>query len=193
MKFPPGSVGDTLMQMQGVWHDHIQLFNLSGDPLETDSWSGTPGSAPFDNLVYIQFDGELYQQTNVTFRGRPLHVRSFRGVLQDGILRFEHLGPDDPSHIGVSGGPGRIIFAPEKITASWERYAEPDFIQLTSPGQRQRVTLLYRHGKVVRTLLATGTRLSPLAQTRHSIDPRGPVGPVHAELKNTHVFSNQTV
>jgi hypothetical protein len=191
MRFPPGSVGETLTLMQGVWHDHIQLFNLDGDPLERDQASGTPGKAPYDNLVYIEFDGEIYRQTNVTFRGRPLHVRSFGGVLQNQILRFKTLGPDDPSHIGVSGGPGRLIFAPQNITPSWERYAEPDFIQLLGPGQRQRVTLLYRQGKAVRTLLATGTKISPFFHVRLPLDPRGPDGPVHEEISQTFVFSEK--
>lgn len=189
MKFPPGSVGETLTLMQGVWHDHIQLFTLDGAPLENDQASGTPGQSPFDNLVYVEFDGEVYRQTNVTFRGRPLHVRSFGGVLQNGILRFKTLGPDDPSHVGVSGGPGRLIYAPENITPSWQRYAEPDFIELIGPAQRQRITLLYRHGKAVRTLLARGTKLSPFVHTRHPMDPRGGEGSVHEELKQTMVFS----
>ena len=55
--FPVGSVGHNLMQMRGVWHDHVEIFDLAGKPLEDDPLSGTPGAAPFDNLVYIDFDG----------------------------------------------------------------------------------------------------------------------------------------
>ncbi|MBL8045761.1 MAG: hypothetical protein JNL09_04425, partial [Anaerolineales bacterium] len=74
-----GSVAHTLTQMCGVWHDHIEVFDLAGNPLALDEHSGTPGASPWDNLVYVEFDGETYRQTNVTFHGRPLHVRSFAG------------------------------------------------------------------------------------------------------------------
>ena len=188
MKFPPGSVGETLTAMQGVWHDHIQLYLLNGDVLADDPWSGTPGSAPFDNLVYVEFDGENYRQTNVTFRGRPLHVRSFRGVLQDGLLKFGNLGPNDPLHIGTAAGPGRIIFSPQQVTAAWSNYVEPDFIHLTGAGQRTRTTLLYRHGVAVRTLHASGYMLSPDPSVRVSCDPRGASGPVHELPKPTTSF-----
>lgn len=188
MRFPSGSVGETLTAMQGVWHDHIQVFQLNGDVLDDDVWSGTPGPAPFDNLVYVEFDGENYRQTNVTFRGRPLHVRSFQGILQDGVLKFGHLGPKDPTHIGVSAGPGRILFSPLKVTEAWQKYVEPDFIHLPGPGQRTRTTLLYRHGEAVRTMLASGYQLSPDPSRRVSFDPRGPEGSVHEALKPTLVF-----
>lgn len=188
MNVPQGSVLETLLAMQGVWHDHIRLFHLNGEPLADDRWSGTPGPAPFDNLVYVEFDGEVYRQTNVSFRGRPLHVRSFRGVFQDGVLKFGKLGPDDPTHVGVSAGPGRLIFSPLKVTDAWGNYVEPDFIQLTGPGQRTRTTLLYRHGMAVRTMLASGYKVSPDASRRVACDPRGADGPVHAALEPTSVF-----
>lgn len=188
MNFPSGSVGETLTAMQGVWHDHIELYRLDGDKLADDQWSGTPGSAPFDNLVYVEFDGEIYRQTNVTFRGRPLHVRSFQGVLRDGILHFGRLGPADPSHIAVSAGPGRLILAPIKYTEAWQKYLEPDFVQLLGPGKRNRTTLLYRQGLAVRSLHASGHRLSPVGSKRLAIDPRGAEGPVHDTLRDTLVF-----
>ena len=188
MNFPAGSVGETLCKMVGVWHDHIDIYSLDGEPLAEDTLSGTPGSAPFDNIVYVDFDGENYRQTNVTFRGRPLHVRSFQGRFQDGILRFGNLGPNDPQHIGVSGGPGRIIFSPNQITDAWENYAEPDFIHLSSPNTRSRTTLLYRHGKAVRTLCALGQKISPDTTRRIDFDPRGPGESVHDVIKPSHVF-----
>ena len=188
MRFSPGSLGETLMGMRGVWHDSIQLYQLNGDALHEDTWSGTPGLAPYENLVYIEFDGEQYRQTNVCFRGRPLHVRSFQGVVQDGILRFAALGPQDPSHIGVAAGPGRIIFSPATVTAAWEKYVEPDFIELLGPGQRLRTTLLYRHGAAARTLHARGSLLSPDGSRRLPYDPRGADGPVHEALRDTRVF-----
>lgn len=188
MIFPSGSVGETLMLMRGVWHDHIELYQLAGEKLGEDNWSGTPGSAPFDNLVYVEFDGEIYRQTNVTFRGRPFHVRSFQGVLQDGLLRFGSLGPQDPSHIGVAAGPGRLIFSPLKVTEAWQKYVEPDFIHLQGVNERSRTTLLYRHGVAVRTLQAQGQRLSPDGSKRHALDPRGLEGSVHETLRDTQVF-----
>ena len=77
MNFPVGSVAHNLMLMRGVWHDRIELFELDGSPREHDTQGGTPGASPYENLVYIDFDGVELRQTNVTFRGRPLHVRSF--------------------------------------------------------------------------------------------------------------------
>ena len=68
----PGTVADTLTRMRGVWHDHVEVYDLAGNPLSEDALSGTPGPAPFDNLVYVDFDGFIYRQTNVTFRGRPI-------------------------------------------------------------------------------------------------------------------------
>ena len=58
--FPVGSVGYNLMLLRGTWHDHIELYNLDGTPLDDDSaaGSGSPGPGPFDNLVYIDFDGD---------------------------------------------------------------------------------------------------------------------------------------
>ena len=55
--FPVGSVGHNLMQLRGTWHDHVELFELDGQPLSEDSKSGSPGSSPFENLVYVDFDG----------------------------------------------------------------------------------------------------------------------------------------
>ena len=74
--FAAGSVGHSLLQMCGVWHDHCEVFSPSGEPLAADTLSGTPGASPWDNLVYVDFDGENYVQTNVTFKGRPLHTRN---------------------------------------------------------------------------------------------------------------------
>ena len=52
--FPIGSVGYNLMLLRGTWHDHVELYNLDGTPLNTDSdlGAGTPDS-PFipDNDV----------------------------------------------------------------------------------------------------------------------------------------------
>jgi len=191
MIFPVGSVGHNLTLMSGVWHDHVEIFDLAGIPLADDPESGTPGPAPFDNLVYVEFDGERFRQTNVTFRGRPFHVRSFTGALRDGVLVFTKLGPDAPEHIGVSGGPGVLFYSARHVTEGWQRYHEPDCIRLLGPAQRTRTTLLYRDGIAVRTLTAQGHKLAPVADRRLPWDPRGPDGPVHNELRDTHVWKTE--
>jgi hypothetical protein len=183
-----GSVAHSLTAMRGVWHDHVEIFDLGGRPLAEDTDSGTPGTAPFDNLVYVDFDGERFLQTNVTFGGRPMHARSFRGTVREGILVFDPLGPDDPEHIGVSAGPGVLFFGPRRVTEAWARYHEPDVIRLLGPGQRTRTTLLYRHGVAVRTLTALGHKVAPSADRRVPWDPRGVDGPVHVPREDTMVF-----
>ncbi|NWF70496.1 MAG: hypothetical protein HXY40_15515 [Chloroflexi bacterium] len=192
MNFPIGSVGHSLTQMRGVWHDHVEIFDLAGSPLAEDAHSGTPGAAPFDNLVYIDFDGERYLQTNVTFRGRPLHVRTFSGLLRAGILEFDPLGPQDPGHIGVSGGPGVLFFVARAVSEAWQRYNEPDCIRLLSAATRTRTTVLYRNGVAVRTLTANGHKLAPTAARRLPDDPRGLDGPVHEQSPQTRVFEQKT-
>ena len=94
--FKTGSVGHNLMLMRGVWHDHIELFELDGSPLNDDihQGSGSPGASPFDNLVYIDFDGHTLKLTNVHFRGRPVAAKSFVGQMKDELLVFDALGFD---------------------------------------------------------------------------------------------------
>lgn len=190
LTFPPGTVGHTLTRLCGVWHDHIEVFDLAGHPLAVDEYSGTPGASPWDNLVYIDFDGEIYRQTNVTFKGRPLHVRSFAGRLVEGVLVFNKLGPDAPEHVGVSGGPGVLFFCPRAVDAAWQRYSEPDCIRLIGASERTRTTVLYRYGVAVRTLTANGYKLAPVADPRVPWDPRGPEGPVHHFPSETLVFKD---
>jgi hypothetical protein len=192
LAFPVGSVGHSLVQMCGVWHDHIELFTLTGVPLEHDPWGGAPGDAPFDNLVYIDFDGELYCQTNVTFAGRPFHARSFTARLREGVLYFDKLGPEAPQHIGVSGGAGVLWFlAANNMDEPLARYSEPDCITLDGFNRRTRMTVLYRQGTAVRTLTARGTKLSPFTSHRHPLDPRGADGPVHENRSTTYVYSGK--
>jgi len=182
------SVTDTLARMSGVWHDRVRIFALDGTPLEHDPWGGAPGPAPFENLVYVDFDGEDFRQTNVSFRGRPLHVRTFTGRVVDGVLHFDRLGPESPEHIGVSGGPGILVFAPSHVTEAWARYSEPDVIRLLDDDRRTRTTILYRDGEAVRTLTADGTRVAATAGQRVDLDPRGIDGSVHARRSETEVF-----
>lgn len=191
LTFPVGSVGHTLTLMSGVWHDHLEAYSPSGVPLTEDEKCGTPGASPWDNLVYIDFDGTNYTQTNVTFKGRPFHYRTFAATLVDGVLYFNKLGPDDPDHIGYSGGPNVIWFGAKKITDAWQRYSEPDCIRLLDSSTRTRTTLLYRDSEAVRCMTANGTRVAPVADRRVPWDPRGPEGPVHGEVKATHVFAKK--
>jgi hypothetical protein len=190
--FPVGSVGYNLMLLRGTWHDHIELYNLDGTPLEDDSTagSGSPGPGPFDNLVYIDFDGHQLSLTNVHIRGREPAAKTFTGKMRDGLLVFDPLGPGAYENIGMSGGPGILTFNARQLDASTDVYMEPDFIMLTAPGERVRHTVLYRHGKAVRTLTAKGTRLWPSCERRHTLDPRGEQGPVHEAPFSSTIWSH---
>ncbi len=179
--FAIGSVGYNLMQLRGTWHDQIELYQLDGSPLQDDPASGSPGPGPFDNLVYIDFDGEHFALTNVHIRGREPSAKTFTGRLRDDLLVFDPLGPGAYENIGMSGGPGILTFNARHLDRATGTYMEPDFIVLTAPGERLRHTVLYRNGEAVRTLTAKGTRLSPSCEQRHSLDPRGSDGPVHEE------------
>jgi len=192
----PATVTDLLVAMRGVWVDHLEAFAPDGTPLPEDPYGGKPGPFPYDNIVYSDIDAATgaYRQTNVTFQGRPLHVRSFSGrVGDDGILRFAPLGPADPGHVGVSGGPGVLWFVPELIDRPGVlRYSEPDHIRLLGAGQRSRVTTLYRDGRLVRTMTVAGSLVSDDPTRRLPWDPRGPEGPVHEERRDTLAFSGGT-
>ncbi len=192
MSFAVGTVGYMLNMMNGIWHDHIELYDLSGSPIDRDEEAESPGASPFDNLVYIDFDGEHYIQTNVTFRGRPLHVRTFTGRLIDGILHFDKLGPDAPLHIGVSAGNNVLAFMPAEINDALKRYSEPDFVFLEPPNKRTRSTVLYRDTKAIRSLHAQGYKLAPTATHRHADDPRGLDGDVHEKRSSTQVFTDES-
>ena len=160
--FEHGSVGDNLSRMAGVWHDHIDLYNLDGSPLDDDSLvgSGTPGPGPFENLVYIDFDGSKLLLTNVHIKGREVAAKTFSGQMRDDLLVFDPLGPGAYENIGMSGGPGILTFNAHAMDRATDVYMEPDFIILTGPDQRVRHTVLYRGGVAVRTLTARGKRLS---------------------------------
>ncbi|MFT6957775.1 MAG: hypothetical protein ACJAYC_002790 [Halieaceae bacterium] len=177
--FASGSVGSNLMLMRGTWHDHIDLHNLDGTRLDEDPSAGSPGRGPFENLVYIDFDGHQLALTNVHIRGRETAAKTFTGKMRGDLLVFDPLGPGAYENIGISGGPGILTFSARKLGAATDVYMEPDFIMLTAPGQRIRHTVLYRNGIATRTLTAKGTRLLPTCDARHSLDPRGPDGPLH--------------
>ena len=188
--FPIGSVGYNLMLLRGTWHDHVELFELDGQPLGEDTAAGSPGPSPFENLVYIDFDGERLALTNVHLRGRALSAKTFTGELRDGLLIFDSLGPGAYENVGMSGGPGVLTFTARQLGKSTDVYIEPDFIVVTAPGQRTRHTVLYRDGKAIRTLTAKGTRLAPTCDARHALDPRGAEGPVHEEPFQADIWSH---
>ena len=190
--FPVGSVGHNLMLLRGTWHDHIELYNLDGTPLEDDSCagSGSPGPGLFDNLVYIDFDGHKLSLTNVHIRGREPAAKTFTGKIRGDLLVFDPLGPGAYENVGMSGGPGILTFNARKLDAASEVYMEPDFIMLTAPGERVRHTVLYRHGEAVRTLTAKGTRLWPTCDQRHPLDPRGSDGLVHEPPFSSSIWAH---
>lgn len=191
-EFRHGSVGHTLIEMRGVWHDVVELFELDGTPLsdDTQAGSGTPGSSPFENLVYLDFDGVDFALTNVHIKGRPLSAKTFTGKLKDDLLVFDPLGPGAFENIGMSGGPGILTFNARQLGPACEIYMEPDFIYQTGPDSRMRHTVLYRNGSAVRTLTAKGERLSHSCATRLDSDPRGPDGPVHEDPFVTQVWAD---
>ena len=187
-----GDVGETLHKMVGVWRDKIALFHLDGRPLDDDTQagSGTPGASPFENLVYISFDGSDFALTNVHIAGRPMTAKTFRGRMRDGLMVFDSLGDGAFENVGVSGGPGILTFNAMRLGPACEVYMEPDFIILTAPDQRVRHTLLYRDGIAVRTLTARGQKLSDNDKVRHALDPRGPDGKIHGETFRAPIWSH---
>ena len=191
-KFEYGSVGDNLSRMAGVWHDHIDLYNLDGSPLDDDSLvgSGTPGPGPFENLVYLDFDGSNLLLTNVHIKGREVAAKTFSGQMRDNLLVFDPLGPGAYENIGMSGGPGILTFNARAMDRATDVYMEPDFIILTGTDQRVRHTVLYRGGVAVRTLTARGKRLSSDCSRRHSLDARGSTGAVHETPFSSAIWSH---
>lgn len=188
--FPIGSVAYNLSLLRGTWHDYVELFELDGRPLEHDSAAGSPGESPFENLVYIDFDGQRLQLTNVHVRGRAPSAKTFTGRIEEGLLVFDALGPGAYENIGVSGGPGMLTFSARHLGDATGVYLEPDFVFVTAPGQRVRHTVLYRDGEARRTLTAKGTRLSPTCDERHALDPRGTDGPVHEPPFKADIWSH---
>jgi hypothetical protein len=185
-------VGATLAAMAGVWHDKITLYHLDGTPLsdDTEAGSGTPGASPFENLVYISFDGDRFALTNVHIAGRPVSAKTFRGGMRDGLMVFDSLGDGAFENVGVSGGPGILTFNALQLGPACEVYMEPDFIILLSPTQRVRHTVLYRDGIAVRTLTARGEKLSDNSSVRHQLDPRPLDEPIHMPTFSASIWSH---
>jgi len=189
-QYPVGSVQYNLSLLTGTWHDHVELFELDGGELSDDSLAGSPGESPFENLVYIDFDGERLSLTNVHIRGRAPSAKTFTGRMRDGLLVFDSLGPGAYENVGISGGPGILTFTARELGAATDVYAEPDFIIVTADGERTRHTVLYRDRKAIRTLTAKGERLDRNCDVRHELDPRGPDGSVHEEPFKASIWSH---
>lgn len=189
-EFPAGSVAYNLELLRGTWHDKVELFELDGAEMTEDSKAGSPGPSPFENLVYVDFDGERLTLTNVHLRGREATAKTFTAMMHDGVLVFDSLGPGAYENVGMSGGPGIITFAARTLDDATAVYMEPDFIMLTAPDERLRHTVLYRNGEAIRTLTARGRRLAGDCHTRHEMDPRGTNGPVHEKPFKADIWSH---
>ena len=163
---------DDLLALVGVWHDVLVAYDDRSTALTEDPFGGVAGPFPYENLVYVDFDGSTYVQTNVTFRGRPFHTRTFEADVSDAQLAFRRLGPDAPLTIGVSGGPGLIWYVPQSLASPGvHRYCEPDLIRIDGD-RRTRSTVLWRNDVLVRPMLVTGTRLTADTTRFHALDPR---------------------
>lgn len=174
------SVADNLRLFRGVWHDVITAYFPDGRVMTDDVYGGTPGPTPYEQLVYIDLVGDRYTQTNVVLRGREPHERTFTGRIVDGVLEFDALGLEAPTTIGVSGGPGVLVFLPRTSTGEhMARFNDPDYIRHLGGGQRTRTTTLYRDGMLVRILTVQGSRIADDPTVRVVHDPRGAEGPVH--------------
>lgn len=188
--YPDGSVQANLDLLRGTWHDRIELFDLDGTALTEDSRAGSPGKSPFENLVYIDFDGRRLRLTNVHIRGRAAAAKTFTGSMRDGLLVFDALGPGAYENIAMSGGPGILTFSARALGSATQIYVEPDFIVITGDGERIRHTVLYRDGVAVRTLTGRARRLTRRCDRRHGRDPRGPDGPVHEVPFKANIWAN---
>jgi hypothetical protein len=185
-----GSVQYNLSLLHGTWHDKVELFELDGSELSEDGLAGSPGESPFENLVYVDFDGDVLRLTNVHIRGREPSAKTFTGRMRDGLLVFDELGPGAYENVGMSGGPGVLTFSARELGKATDVYAEPDFIIVTGEGERTRHTVLYRNSVAIRTLTAKGKRLTRNCSERHEWDPRGPDGPVHEEPFKATIWSH---
>ena len=82
--FPVGSVGHNLMLLRGTWHDHIELYNLDGTPLDDDSGagSGSPGPGPFP------YRGDRHSGRRV--RGGPVELY-LEILVESGIIEHRDI------------------------------------------------------------------------------------------------------
>jgi len=178
-----------LAAMCGVWRDRLSAQDPRGRAMTEDALGGVPGAFPYENLVYVDFDGTHYRQTNVVLSGREPHERTFTARVSGGELRFDPLGPEAPLHVGISGGPGLIWFVAASVRdVGLQQYAEPDLIRIEGD-RRWRDTVLWRHGELARTLHVEGVRLETDTSVPHPLDPRGAHHPVHGDRSVTTSYA----
>jgi len=181
-------LGETLADLTGVWHDRLTAVDGSGRAVAHDPHGGIPGEFPYDNLVYIDFDGTRFVQTSVVLSGRDAAVRTFEAHRRGDTLRFVPLGPGAPAIVGISPVRGHLWFVAEPITHEGiSRYAEPDHIHVEG-ARRWRHTVLWRHGELVRVMHVAGDLLSRDVGVRHADDPRGTDGGVHDALSEVDMY-----
>lgn len=182
---------DTLGDLVGVWHDQLSAVDGAGEPVSYDAHGGVPGEFPYQNLVYIEFDGDRFVQTSVVLSGREPAVRTFEAHRTGDTLRFVPLGPGAPTIIGISPVRGHLWFVAEPITHEGiTRYAEPDHIHVDGE-RRWRHTVLWRHGALVRVMYVAGELLSRDTTVRHQRDPRGVAGDVHDQRSEVEMYQAQ--
>ena len=170
---------ETLGALVGVWRDHLSAVDQNGIAIAYDPHGGVPGEFPYENLVYIDFDGDNFVQTSVVLSGRDTAVRTFEAKRVDETLVFTPLGPGAPRIVGVSPVLGHLWFVADDIVHDGiSRYAEPDHIRVDGD-HRWRDTVLWRHGTIVRVMHVRGELLTRDTSRRLDIDPRGVSGRVH--------------
>lgn len=178
----------TLGALAGIWRDRLTAVDGSGNDVSYDPHGGIPGEFPYENLVYVDFDGECFRQTSVVLAGRAPAVRTFEAHRVGETLRFVPLGPGAPAIVGISPVRGHLWFVAEPITHEGiSRYAEPDHIHVEGD-RRWRHTVLWRHGELVRVMHVAGERLARSATVRHESDPRGATGGVHDALSEVDMY-----
>lgn len=178
----------TLSDLRGVWRDRLTAVDGAGRVVNHDPHGGVPGAFPYENLVYIDFDGERFVQTSVVLSGREPAVRTFEARRRDDTLVFTPLGPGAPTIIGVSAVRGHLWFVADDIVHDGiSRYAEPDHIHVEGD-RRWRHTVLWRHGALVRVMHVAGSLLSRDTSRRRDDDPRGVDGPVHDTRSEVEMY-----
>ncbi len=180
---------ENLTALRGVWREELSAVDENGVAVDHDPHGGVPGAFPYEVLVYIDFDGVRFAQTTVVLAGREQAVRTFEASVTGDVLEFVPLGPGAPRIVGVSQGPGALWFVADTVAAeAIQRYAEPDFIRIDGD-RRWRHTVLWRNGALRRFLMVKGRRISNDTSTRHSLDPRGAVGPVHDLRSEVDIYA----
>ena len=114
----------SLSDLRGVWRDRLTAVDGSGRDVTHDPHGGVPGAFPYENLVYIDFDGERYVQTSVVSSRRDPAVRTFEARRNGETLVFTTLGPGAPNIVGISPVRGHLWFVADDIDpAVWKAAA----------------------------------------------------------------------